>query len=344
MAVIQKTRPPPSRLYGFVRARQLEGTYPGDRGTGVWPITACRIGWGWGSPPEKAWPYDWRIWPSKEPAGIEFLAHENLGVRYQRVRSLFECKLVLAYISPLNVSVDITKSWFNAPQGRIPDRSPGEPSIAAHSVTLIGYNDSTQQIQFVNSWGPDWGDKGAGYLSYHEFERSWCEGWCLYPDGPRQPRTQFESGQRERLWSAKEFGGGIFHAREIIGPNEDRIAWAFAIQRGDFLDVEELFVRPQYRGQGFGRNMVRLLVRLAFQLQMYPRIWISYPDTTPENLLVIEKLFNPLGLCLREAPVRWAPFVVCAIREKLYQATLQLSEQRTRVRRPRLKSATSSVD
>jgi hypothetical protein len=38
-----------SRLYGFVRSRQLDGTFPGDAGTGVWPITACRTerGWGW---------------------------------------------------------------------------------------------------------------------------------------------------------------------------------------------------------------------------------------------------------------------------------------------------------
>jgi len=35
-----------SALYGFVRARPLEGTFPGDAATGVWPITALRIGYG----------------------------------------------------------------------------------------------------------------------------------------------------------------------------------------------------------------------------------------------------------------------------------------------------------
>jgi hypothetical protein len=54
------------------------------------------------------------------------------------------------------------------------------------------------------------------------------------PTGP-------ESGVKERVWGAKEFGGGMFHVREFVGPNEDRIAWAFAIQRMDSLDVEELF-------------------------------------------------------------------------------------------------------
>src|SRR5207245_9600334 len=35
-----------SAVYGFVRARQLEGTFPGDAATGVWPITVLRIGYG----------------------------------------------------------------------------------------------------------------------------------------------------------------------------------------------------------------------------------------------------------------------------------------------------------
>ncbi len=32
------------RLYGFVRSRQLEGTYPGDPATGVWVTTTLRVG------------------------------------------------------------------------------------------------------------------------------------------------------------------------------------------------------------------------------------------------------------------------------------------------------------
>jgi Papain family cysteine protease len=162
MAVTKKSYSPASHQYEYVRARQLEGTYPGDRGTGVWPITAWRIRWGWGAPPEKAWPYQTSVWPPVEPAGIDSLARKNLGFRYQRVRSLSECKFVLAYHSPVDVSIGITRSWSDAPKGRIPERRPGEPTVAAHAVTLTGYDDSNRQLQFINSWGPSWGDKGFG--------------------------------------------------------------------------------------------------------------------------------------------------------------------------------------
>ena len=46
----------PSLQYGFVRGRQLEGTFPGDRQTGVWPITGHRVSYGWGGRRKKTGP------------------------------------------------------------------------------------------------------------------------------------------------------------------------------------------------------------------------------------------------------------------------------------------------
>ena len=40
----------PSVMYNFVRSRQLEGTFPGDPLTGVWPITSYRVSRGMGVP------------------------------------------------------------------------------------------------------------------------------------------------------------------------------------------------------------------------------------------------------------------------------------------------------
>ena len=308
MANSKKTYPLPSPHYGYVRARQLEGTYPGDRTTGTWPITAKRIGWGWGTPPEKAWPYNDSVWPPPEPAGIDVIANKNLGFRYQRVRSLDECKFVTAYYSPVLVSLDITRKWAEPPRGKIPEWSRKEPTVASHAVTLIGYDDAKKQLRFHNSWGPKWGDRGCGYISYRTFERTWCEGWFSY-FGPSQPRTGPDRGLKQRASGMKEFGGGILHVREIVGPNEERIAWSFAIQRIDTLDVEELFVKPDHRHKGYGKALVQLLGQLAFDLQQCPRVWVPYPDATPENLFIMEKLFNSLGLQLYEAQVRWAPFV-----------------------------------
>lgn len=102
-----------SAQYLFVRGRQLEGTFPGDAATGCWPITVNRIGRGWGVPPEDAWPYDVSIWPPREPQNIDAIAKRYPGGRYQRVRTLEECKAVIAIQrSPVMVSLDITEDRY----------------------------------------------------------------------------------------------------------------------------------------------------------------------------------------------------------------------------------------
>lgn len=36
----------------------------------------------------------------------------------------------------------------------------------AHAIYLIGWDDTTKNFEFVNSWGMDWGNKGFGLLPY----------------------------------------------------------------------------------------------------------------------------------------------------------------------------------
>jgi C1A family cysteine protease len=67
-----------SRMYSYVRARQLEGSYSPDPAPGNWIISDMRIRRGWGSPSEKEWPYDGDAanWPPKEePPDIDELDH-----------------------------------------------------------------------------------------------------------------------------------------------------------------------------------------------------------------------------------------------------------------------------
>src|SRR5258708_23323962 len=94
---------------GFIRGRQLEGTYPGDAKTGIWPITSNRVGRGWGHISEEEWPYDTSVWPPVEPPGLDQIATRNPDFYYQRVRTLEECKLVMARLQSLvMVSLNIS--------------------------------------------------------------------------------------------------------------------------------------------------------------------------------------------------------------------------------------------
>ena len=138
-----------SVLYAFVRGRQLEGTYPGDRSTGIWPITDARIRRGWGSPPEEMWPES-DEWPPSEPPNIDAAAKAYRIGRYQRVRTLLECKAVLAGLAPVLVSLEITDKWGTAPSGRIRALSPNESPCGWHSVLLVGYDDGKSEFTFAS--------------------------------------------------------------------------------------------------------------------------------------------------------------------------------------------------
>ena len=153
-----------SRLYGFVRSRQLDGTFPGDAGTGVWPITACRIERGWGMVPENDWPYPARDdpWPPVEPPGLDAKARNYRIVRYQRITTSYEAKIAISRDWPVGASFEITKQWYEAENGVIETPPEGAQIIGSHQVLLVGYSDEKQAFRFRNSWGRAGAIKGMG--------------------------------------------------------------------------------------------------------------------------------------------------------------------------------------
>ncbi|WP_413294453.1 C1 family peptidase [Bdellovibrio sp. HCB185ZH] len=42
----------------------------------------------------------------------------------------------------------------------------GEITCAGHAVLLVGYNTELKAFMFKNSWGPNWGDRGYGYVTF----------------------------------------------------------------------------------------------------------------------------------------------------------------------------------
>lgn len=281
-----------SAQYAYIRGRQLEGTFPGDRWTGIWVVTVMRIGHGWGLVPEQFWPYDTSIWPPVEPPNLDSIAkHYRLNTYYRRVRTVTECRAVLQHM-PICSAVTITEEWYNAAQGRIPQlQRPYVPS-GSHSILLLGYDDEKSEFVFQNSWGTEWGDKGLGYLPYEVFRETCIESWAELFGGNRE-WSEPKSGTAHRSWGVREFTGEIVHGYEIMGPTEERIAWAYAIEHKDALEVEELFVMPRFRRYKYGRALADAMTRVAAQKAVPLKFWISHADAASENLTVIEKLCTP---------------------------------------------------
>jgi GNAT superfamily N-acetyltransferase len=297
-------------MYNYVRSRQLEGTFPGSAETGTWIVTSMRVSKGWGMPPEGAWPYDGRRWPpGPEPPGIDTVAKRHQLFAYGRVRSIDECRRLLASELAFTAALEIDNSWAASPDGQIAEAGEHESS-GSHSVYFVGYDDATARLSFANSWGTEWGDRGYGSLSYAYFEQRLLEAW--YPDldrpAPRDQRQQ--TGMVIRIVGVHDPLGQVMHVVEEIDLTADEIAgWALAVEIDNLLDIEELFVRPGYRGRGHGRELAAEISRIAARQQLACRLWLAHADWTGAPTPAQSAILASLGLTAVPCTERWASAV-----------------------------------
>jgi GNAT superfamily N-acetyltransferase len=298
-----------SRMYRYVRARQLEGTYSDDPSTGVWIVSDMRIAHGWGCPTELEWPYETANWPPKEPPQIDQAAKTNRIHGYQRVRTADECKKVLAHGQPVTAALEIvSREWKSAPRGHIPMPSPNPQFTGSHSVCLIGYDDSKSLFQFANSWGENWGDRGYGFLPYSYFERYQLEAWIIA--AVHRPETT-GSGIVQLTWGVPDYLAPTpLHGFEFFDAGRDEcVGWAFIVERQGFADVEELFVRPAYRGKGYGHRLAELVMTSPHVSSRSLRLWVPHADRNCLNTPAFTKVLRKLGLRANRASRRWAAYV-----------------------------------
>jgi C1A family cysteine protease len=68
-------------------------------------------------------------------------------------------------------------------------------SIGGHAILIVGYDDSKQLLKIRNSWGPTWGDKGYGYLSYDYFlDGNMYDLWSIYVEEIDHKNIGIETG------------------------------------------------------------------------------------------------------------------------------------------------------
>ena len=299
----------PSPLYSFVRSRELEGTYPGTADVGTWITTALRVAKGWGSPPEDAWPYETaNHWPPKEPRGLDGLAKRHRVFAYSRVRSLDACRIALSRHQTVMAAFAIDASWGTC-DGHVGDPRACRPD-GAHSILLVGYNDKEQHLIFANSWGTSWGDRGYGYLPYRYWSERLLEAWLMDDPRPAPPASTLTEGVAVRALGINDTFDRVLHVIEIEDLDQDEmLGWAFTVEVTGWLEVEEIFVRPAYRGEGSGRELARSIADLGAARGLPIKCWIPHADwagmPTPEQAAV----FGRLGLTTAGSTERWAAAV-----------------------------------
>jgi GNAT superfamily N-acetyltransferase len=301
--------PDPNPLYTYSRATQLEGTFPSD--DGAWLTSAMRVGKHLGWLDEADAPKWDGTWPPEFPERLDLIAKPNRQQWYQRIRNAEEVRYSISRGVPVMAVFEITAQW-QVGDGRIDVPAEGDEVIGMHAICMDGYNENG--IQFANSWGGEWGSNGCGEMSYDFFDSCLVEAYTQPPNDPLLAPTGI--AEEAILWGRHDPLAGLHpgakhvHGMEVWDFAADVLkGWALVVERGIYLDVEELFVWPDYRRTGVGDQLMSELRRLSRASRMPLRLWVPHCDGYAENEMALDAVARRLGVCIRPSPERWASYL-----------------------------------
>src|SRR5260370_13964008 len=305
----------PTISYHYVRALELEGRHPSD--AGCWPVTVHRLEVGEGLPRIDT-PWAGVTFPAGEPFPPTRRPPPQVLWRnfyYRRIRSAIECDrhMVLHPEGRPDFAFHLTAAWANPPGGVIPLHSDADLLIPyTHASRFIGCIPNRRLFHFQLKWS-DWGDRGTGYMPYEYFDRYVFECWATYGSGVlRVYRSKKLDDEGRVQWSAHDEQDHRIYAFEVHDPRSDeRRAWTLVIERDGALEIEELYVRPEYRRLGHGRWLADRVAQLAREKQMPLRLWVAFADCKSEsesNYSAIVSTARRLSVQFRTCPVPWAAY------------------------------------
>ena len=302
--------------YHYLRALEIEGRHPQDAGS--WPVTLNRLEVGEGLPKFDT-PWAFVTFPEGEPFPPTDRPPPDVLWRnfyYRRIRSSTECDRHL-FLDPeggARLAFQLTAAWANPPGGMIPVPSEADQLIPhTHAAHIIDRIPERRLFHFRLKWS-DWGDRGTGYMPYDYFDRYVFECWAVYgrPEVLRLYKlTKLDDEGRVR-WSAHDEDDHHIYAFEVRDANhKERLAWVFVIEREGALEIEEMYVRPEYRRLGHGRWLADRVFQLAHEKGLPLRLWIAFADCRTEsesNWPALVATARRMGIRFQRSPVPWAAY------------------------------------
>lgn len=158
----------PSRLFLYYNTREREGHVKYDSGASIRQTVKtmnCK-----GVCKESDWPYNVAKFKTKPPQSCYDAATGNNLCKYERLKQdIDQFRACLKDNCPFFFGFRVYQSFHGNRNGEMPMPTTLErrsEAIGNHAVVAVGYNDSTNRIKILNSWGKDWGDKGYFYMPY----------------------------------------------------------------------------------------------------------------------------------------------------------------------------------
>ena len=157
-----------SRLFIYYYERLLEGTVNQDSGAQI--RDGIKVGYTYGAPLEKLWPYNINKFKTAPSAAVIADAAKRKITKYQNAADFNAVKDAVASGYPVVIGFTVYSSFESdtvAKTGNMPmPNVKTEQCLGGHAVCIVGYDDHKQSFIVRNSWGTTWGDKGYFYMPY----------------------------------------------------------------------------------------------------------------------------------------------------------------------------------
>ena len=113
-------------------------------------------------------PYDQNDWVTK-PSQQATADAKKFRIDYWRKINHTDIKEVKAHLAagyPVVIGATVSEEFVH--NGKDTWKEPGTAE-GGHCMLLVGYDDAKNAFKVMNSWGPEWGDNGFGWIDYGLF-------------------------------------------------------------------------------------------------------------------------------------------------------------------------------
>lgn len=167
-----------SELYHYYKVRQPKymDTYPED--TGQYLRSGLKVAQKEGVCFEQYHPYRVSDLNTKPSFSADFAAK---FIKIKEYKRCYDLESILREISngfPVIIGIKVDLDFMYLRKEKYENWS--GKSRGGHAVQIIGYNNNTQEVEILNSWGINWGYKGYCKIPYTVLREIMFEAWSIH--------------------------------------------------------------------------------------------------------------------------------------------------------------------